>query len=513
MTNGISAGVGGGNFGVERARPRGSRWRSSSSERSAASCWVPPPCSGVFPDVPCASPFAPWIEALADGRHHERLRQRELLSPEPRPARPDGGLPPQGRRSRTSFRIRASGPSPTSPVRRRSRPGSKPSRRGGITGGCGGNIYCPLNPVTRGQMAVLVWKTFFTLSEEVTVRAAVLVLILASAGGGRRGRDVHRHEHRRLRRRLAPPGDPGRQRRRRRRHDRVRHRRSGRAHDRARIALPTVTDVVTIDGYTQPGSSPNTAAARAGNNAVLNVEISGAAVALEPCLTWAAAGGRIQGLTHEPLPDRDDPRHRLGHDHRQLPRHHAAGRAAHRRLAAESRRSTRSERQIGAADDRRRRGRTEPGGPQPHLGTHVSSVLGGRPRTVLHAPHHPGKPHRRRRDRVLHDLQRRRRLLGRHPPAPVVGGPGAQRGQRHRRKSVGRISSAAPRSSRATSSGRTATETADLGNLGGGFVGSVTGGTARSRRAGTAAKATSSRGTAEAGPAATRQACSSPGAT
>ena len=62
-------------------------------------------------------------------------------------------------------------------------------------------------------------------------------------------------------------------------------------------ALPFVTDVVTIDGYTQPGSSPNTLPLAQGTNAVLNVEVSGAAVALEPCLTWAAAGGRIQGLT------------------------------------------------------------------------------------------------------------------------------------------------------------------------------------------------------------------------
>ena len=39
-------------------------------------------------------------------------------------------------------------------------------------------------------------------------------------------------------------------------------------------ALPTVTDPVTIDGYTQPGSSPNTKAV--GNDAVLKIELSGA---------------------------------------------------------------------------------------------------------------------------------------------------------------------------------------------------------------------------------------------
>ena len=66
--------------------------------------------------------------------------------------------------------------------------------------------------------------------------------------------------------------------------------------------LPFVTDVVTIDGYTQPGSLANTAPLTQGTNAVLHVEISGAAATLEPCLTWAAPGGRIQGLTMNRCP-------------------------------------------------------------------------------------------------------------------------------------------------------------------------------------------------------------------
>jgi len=58
-------------------------------------CYVPPPCTGVFPDVPCPSIFANWIEALAAE---------------------------------------------------------------GITGGCGGGNYCPNNPVIRQQMAVFLLK-------------------------------------------------------------------------------------------------------------------------------------------------------------------------------------------------------------------------------------------------------------------------------------------------------------------------------------------------------------------
>jgi hypothetical protein len=58
-------------------------------------CYVPPPCTGVFPDVSCSSNFAPWIEQLAAE---------------------------------------------------------------GITGGCGGGNYCPLANVRRDQMAVFLLK-------------------------------------------------------------------------------------------------------------------------------------------------------------------------------------------------------------------------------------------------------------------------------------------------------------------------------------------------------------------
>jgi len=62
------------------------------------SAYIPPACTGaVFPDVPCnGGQFDPWIEDLADR---------------------------------------------------------------GITGGCGGGLYCPNAPVTRAQMSVFLLKT------------------------------------------------------------------------------------------------------------------------------------------------------------------------------------------------------------------------------------------------------------------------------------------------------------------------------------------------------------------
>jgi hypothetical protein len=61
------------------------------------SSYVPPACTGIFPDVPCPSLFANFIEQLFNEA---------------------------------------------------------------ITGGCGGGNYCPSNPNTRGQMAVFLDKTF-----------------------------------------------------------------------------------------------------------------------------------------------------------------------------------------------------------------------------------------------------------------------------------------------------------------------------------------------------------------
>ena len=61
------------------------------------SSYVPPACTGLFDDVTCPSLFADWIEQL---------------------------------------------------------------NAESITGGCGGDNYCPLVNATRGQMAVFVVKTF-----------------------------------------------------------------------------------------------------------------------------------------------------------------------------------------------------------------------------------------------------------------------------------------------------------------------------------------------------------------
>ena len=94
VRNAITVGVGGGNYGVAAPTLR-QQMAVFILKAKHGVCYVPPPCVGMFTDVPCSSNFAPWIEAMANE---------------------------------------------------------------GITGGCGGTNFCPTNPVRRDQMAVFLLK-------------------------------------------------------------------------------------------------------------------------------------------------------------------------------------------------------------------------------------------------------------------------------------------------------------------------------------------------------------------
>ena len=92
--NDVTAGVGGGNYGVNDSTLR-QQMAVFLLKGKHGVCYTPPPCAHLFPDVACPSGFADWIEALAGE---------------------------------------------------------------GITGGCGGGNYCPGSPVLRQQMAVFLLK-------------------------------------------------------------------------------------------------------------------------------------------------------------------------------------------------------------------------------------------------------------------------------------------------------------------------------------------------------------------
>jgi hypothetical protein len=93
---GITSGCGGANFCPSEPVTR-QQMAVFLLKSEHGSAYAPPTCTGLFGDVTCPGPFADWIERLA-------VEQ--------------------------------------------------------ITGGCGPNAYCPLQPVTRGQMAVFLVKTF-----------------------------------------------------------------------------------------------------------------------------------------------------------------------------------------------------------------------------------------------------------------------------------------------------------------------------------------------------------------
>ena len=64
VANQITVGVGGGNYGFNDNIKRQSMAVFLLKAKHGI-CYTPPPCTGVFPDVPCSSNFAPWIEAMA----------------------------------------------------------------------------------------------------------------------------------------------------------------------------------------------------------------------------------------------------------------------------------------------------------------------------------------------------------------------------------------------------------------------------------------------------------------
>ncbi|MCX7896007.1 MAG: S-layer homology domain-containing protein, partial [Thermoanaerobaculum sp.] len=95
---GITGGCGGGNYcpndPVKRQQMAVFLLKAKAANPTT---YAPPPCTGIFADVPCPSTFANWIEELYNQ---------------------------------------------------------------GITSGCGGNNFCPNNFVTRGQMATFVVKNW-----------------------------------------------------------------------------------------------------------------------------------------------------------------------------------------------------------------------------------------------------------------------------------------------------------------------------------------------------------------
>ncbi len=79
-------------------------------------------------------------------------------------------------------------------------------------------------------------------------------------------------------------------------------------------ALPTITEAVTINGYSQPGASANTNAPNQGTNAVIQIEIDGANLALGDNGLDATAPMTVRGLAINRCPEGASIRIRAGGD-------------------------------------------------------------------------------------------------------------------------------------------------------------------------------------------------------
>jgi hypothetical protein len=159
LHQGITAGCGGGNYCPDSSVTR-AQMAVFLLKSKHGSTYLPPGCAGVFPDVPCPSLFADWIEQLAAEGITGGCGSGNYC--------PDN---PVTRAQMSAFLLKAEhGPSYVPPTCA----GifgdvTCPSLFADwieqlaaeqITGGCGGSNYCPANANTRGQMAVFLVKTF-----------------------------------------------------------------------------------------------------------------------------------------------------------------------------------------------------------------------------------------------------------------------------------------------------------------------------------------------------------------
>jgi hypothetical protein len=159
VSNAITAGIGGGLYGVNDNTLR-QQMAVFLLKAKHGLCYTPPPCTGVFTDVPCPSTFANWIEALAaegitggcGGTNYcpmNPVRRDQMAVFLLKAEHGSGYTPP------ACSGVFLDVPCPSTFAAWIEQLAAEQ-----ITGGCGSGNYCPLNPNTRGQMAVFISKTF-----------------------------------------------------------------------------------------------------------------------------------------------------------------------------------------------------------------------------------------------------------------------------------------------------------------------------------------------------------------
>jgi len=122
--------------------------------------FTPPAATGVFNDVPVSNPFAPWIEQLATDGITGGCGTN-LYCPNDTVTRAQMAVFIEKALRGSNFTPPpATGNFNDVPLSDPFAPWIEQLANDNITGGCGGGNYCPNNPVTRAQMAIFMVKAF-----------------------------------------------------------------------------------------------------------------------------------------------------------------------------------------------------------------------------------------------------------------------------------------------------------------------------------------------------------------
>jgi len=159
VSNAITAGIGGGLYGVGDDTLR-QQMAVFLLKAEHGLCYTPPPCTGIFGDVPCPSTFANWIEqmfaeAITGGCGGGNfcpmnpVRRDQMAVFLLKTEHGSDYVPPA-----------CTGIFPDVPCPSTFANWIEQLYHESITGGCGGGNYCPASSNTRGQMAVFITKTF-----------------------------------------------------------------------------------------------------------------------------------------------------------------------------------------------------------------------------------------------------------------------------------------------------------------------------------------------------------------
>ncbi len=159
VSNAITAGIGGGLYGVNDDTLR-QQMAVFILKGKHGLCYTPPPCTGMFADVPCPSTFANWIEAMANEGITGGCGGGKFCPQNPVRRDQMAVFLLKGEHGSSYVPPACTGMFADVPCPSTFANWIEQLANESITGGCGGGNYCPSNPNTRGQMAVFLTKTF-----------------------------------------------------------------------------------------------------------------------------------------------------------------------------------------------------------------------------------------------------------------------------------------------------------------------------------------------------------------